>query len=260
MKTTFFASKVLYGLCVIFLAGCISQQTADKLNSRTDQLAQKTADAIFDRLDRVIPGIFLEDVSTRAGLPQGMKLRKISDEGIKITKAFEGFEPELYNDPAGNCTIGYGHLIKKSRCNGDEPGEISHCEVSRAGELRTSITLMRGEQILRCDILIAEVAVTQLVRPDLTDGQFSALVDFAFNVGTGNFAKSTLLRVVNSGDYSRVPGEFRRWIRVGPNILRGLQKRREEQIALFFGSSMKGVGKMPEEAELIDIREGEFSH
>ncbi|MBK6958449.1 MAG: lysozyme [Nitrosomonas sp.] len=189
----------------------MSHQTADKLSDRSNQLVQKTADAIYDRLDRLIPGIFLEEPS-KGGLPQGMTLRKISDEGIQLVKESEGFIPTLYDDPAGFCTIGYGHLVKYASCDGDKPSELAHCEVSTPGELRNAISELRGEQILRCDVIHAEAAVTRLARPDLTEGEFAALVDFVFNVGARRFEKSTLLRVVNNGNYQRVPVEFRRWV------------------------------------------------
>ncbi len=246
--------RILSVVIIAVLSGCASKETIKGIEQRTDQLVKKSADAMFDHLDRLIPGIFLEEPS-RAGLPQGMKLRRISDEGINITKESEGFISTLYDDPAGYCTIGYGHLIKLAQCSGDEPGELPHCDVSEPGELKKTISLFRGEQILRCDMTPAEVAVTRLARPDLTDGEFSALVDFTFNVGARNFEKSTLLRVVNSGDYQQVPIEFRKWVKAGGKVYRGLQNRREKEIKLFFGGVTRGG--QPGEVELIDIRTGE---
>lgn len=245
---------VFFVLIIFVLSGCATQKTIDEIKDRSDRLVKKSADAVFDRVERLIPGIFLEEPS-KAGLPQGMKLRRISDEGINITKESEGFIAELYDDPAGYCTIGYGHLIKLASCNGDEPGELPHCDVSEPGELKKTISLLRGEQILRCDMTPAEVAVTRLARPDLTDGEFSALVDFTFNVGARNFERSTLLRVVNNGDYQQVPIEFRKWVKAGGKVYRGLQNRREKEIKLFFGGVSRGG--QPGETELIDIRAGE---
>jgi len=206
--------------------------------------------------ERLIPGIMLEAPS-RAGLPRGVELRKISDLGLQITKDSEGFEPELYNDPAGYCTIGYGHLIKKAPCNGDERKELASCEVSVPGEFAAAISYSRGEEILRCDMVLAEMAVTQYARDDLTDNEYSALVDFTFNVGAGNFKRSTLLRKVNASDYQRVPYEFRRWVYANGKIYKGLQNRREKEIELFFGEKITPRGAMPKESELIDIRVGE---
>lgn len=53
-------------------------------------------------------------------------MRQISAEGLRLTKDSEGFVDQLYNDAAGYCTIGYGHLIKRSLCDGSEPQEF--CE------------------------------------------------------------------------------------------------------------------------------------
>lgn len=204
--------------------------------------------------ERLVPGIFLEE-PTRDGLPQGVILRKISDAGLSVTKDAEGFIREKYDDPAGYCTIGYGHLLQRNRCNGKEPGELESCEVSKRGEFRSAIYELRGEQILRCDMARAEVAVTRLARSDLTDGEFAALADFTFNVGARKFERSTLLRVVNDGNYQQVAKEFRRWVLADGKKLRGLQERREREIKLFFNGVARGG--QPEETELIDIRIGE---
>ena len=80
-----------------------------------------------------------------------------------------------------------------------------------------------------------------------------------FNVGVGNFRKSTLRRRVNARDFERVPFEFRRWVYAGGRKLSGLAKRREKEIKLFFED--KGVPRAiaPADVDLspIDIRSGE---
>lgn len=127
-------------------------------------------------------------------------------------------------------------------------------EVRRSFDPGIAVTKV-SEGFLRKDMNRAEVAVTALSRSDLTDGEFAALVDFTFNVGTGNFERSTLLRVVNNGDYQRVPKEFRKWVLAGGKKFRGLEERREREIKLFFNGVARGG--QPEEGELIDIRIGE---
>ena len=231
--------SIFLALIALVLTGCAVQKPIDVMSE-----------------ERLIPGIFLEEPS-RAGLPRGVELRKISDLGLQITKDSEGFEPELYNDPAGFCTIGYGHLIKKSSCNGDERKELASCDVSMPGEFTAAISYLRGEEILRCDMVLAEMAVTLHARDDLTDNEYSALVDFTFNVGAGNFKNSTLLRKVNAGNYQRIPYEFRRWVYANGKVYNGLKIRREKEIELFFGEKIVIRGEMPDESELIDIRVGE---
>jgi len=105
----------------------------------------------------------------------------------------------------------------------------------------------------------AEIAVMRLVTPNLTDGQYGALCDFVFNVGSGNLARSTLLKVVNARQYDRVPFQFRRWTRAGGKELPSLKARREKEIALFFeGIGIPRAAPSPDEdLTPIDIRTGE---
>ena len=69
-------------------------------------------------VDALTVGILLEE--TRSLIPEGTVLRDVYQSGINLTKESEGFRNKLYNDAAGYCTIGYGHLIKLSSCNGTE--------------------------------------------------------------------------------------------------------------------------------------------
>jgi GH24 family phage-related lysozyme (muramidase) len=193
------------------------------------------------------PGIFLEARERRV-LPPGTELRKIYDKGIELTKFSEGFVPHLYNDAAGYCTIAYGHLIKLAGCDGTEPEEF-----------KDGMTQERGTLLLRSDMEIAEWAVMRMVNKNLTDGQFAALCDFTYNVGSGNLKDSTLLKVVNAGEFERVPFQFRRWVKAGGRELPGLKVRREKEIELFFEeTAIPRAAPSPEEdLSPIDIRIGE---
>jgi lysozyme len=138
---------------------------------------------------------------------------KTSKRGIDLIKRFEGVRLHAYKCPAGVPTIGYGHTV------GVQMGE--------------SITLAQAEQMLRDDLPIYEVGVRSLVKQPLTQGQFDALVSFAFNLGVGALGKSTLLRRLNAGDYAGAAGEFGKWVNAGGIRLRGLVLRREAERALF---------------------------
>jgi len=159
----------------------------------------------------------------RALPPANYPLRLIASQGLNLTKTSEGWYPFRYNDVAHYCTIGYGHLIKKSTCDGTEPREF----------LRR-LSLQRGEEILLADMASSRYAVMRFVYVDLTDPQFAALSDFVFNVGSLNFQRSTLLKVVNARQDERIPGQFRRWVMAGGKTWQGLVTRREKEIALFF--------------------------
>ncbi|TPQ27882.1 lysozyme [Methylomonas koyamae] len=197
--------------------------------------------------EKITAGIFLEP-DERAVLPPGMELRPIYDKGLDLTKFMEGFRSLPYHDVAYFCTIGYGHLIKQARCNGTEPAEF-----------RNGISEPRGGELLVSDMERAQIAVLTKTKVPLTDGQYAALCDFVYNVGTGNFAKSSLLSVVNKQQFDRVPAQFRRWSKANGRVIKGLKIRNEKRIDLFFD----GIGvprAVPEaEAELpeIDIRLGE---
>jgi lysozyme len=160
---------------------------------------------------------------TRAVIPMGFDLRPLSSKGLKLTESSEGWYPYRYNDAARYCTIGYGHLIKKSPCDGTEPGEFLH-----------PLSEQKGEDLLASDMASSRYTVIIAVEVDLTNGQFAALSDFVFNVGTSNFMRSTLLKAVNAEEEDRISGQFRRWTLAGGKTWPGLVKRREREIALFY--------------------------
>lgn len=140
-----------------------------------------------------------------------------TQEGIDLIKKYEGFSSEVYLCPALKATIGYGHLVKE-------------------GESFKKISKAEGERILKEDVRFAEEAVSRLVKVDLTQGQFNALVSFVYNLGEGNFATSTLLKELNRGNYNKASKELERWVYVGKKRLKGLERRRNAEIKLFAGS------------------------
>jgi len=201
----------------------------------------------FPTVDRLTAGIFLEP-EERAVLPPGVELRPVYDKGIELTKVSEGFRSNLYNDAARYCTIAYGHLVKRAPCNGKEPAEF-----------RRGVSRERGTELLVDDMGTAQITVMTSVEVDLTDGQYAALCDFVFNVGSGNFRRSTLLKVVNAGQFERVPFQLRRWVKAGGRELAGLKTRREREIELFFdGLPLARLAPLEgEDLSVIDIRAGE---
>jgi GH24 family phage-related lysozyme (muramidase) len=102
-------------------------------------------------------------------------------------------------------------------------------------------------------------AVQRMATRPLSDGQFAALCDFAFNVGTTALRKSTLLKRLHEGRDVDVPAQFRRWVSAGGRVLPGLKTRREAEIALFFDGLPvpRAVPAPGEDLSVIDIRTGE---
>lgn len=202
--------------------------------------------ASYPSRDTMTAGIFLEpepEVFTRA-----VDVRRINDKGLELTKVSEGFVPHLYHDAAQYCTIAYGHLVKLARCDGTEPEEF-----------RKGLTVAQGTSLLRKDMGKAERAVTALVKVDLTDNQYAALCDFVFNVGSGNFSRSTLREVINAGEFDRVAYQFSRWVKAGGRELEGLKIRRKKEIELFYeGIAMPRAMPLPgDDTSTIDVRVGE---
>lgn len=144
--------------------------------------------------------------------------RKINAEGLRLIKQWEGKELVAYQDPVGIWTIGYGHT--------DEAGPPKVTPGLR-------ITDAEADEILKRDLGQYEAAVAQAVRVELSDNQFAALVSFTYNVGVGNFRKSTLLKKLNAGNYDAVPGELAKWNKAGGKTLRGLSNRRAAEAGLW---------------------------
>lgn len=140
-----------------------------------------------------------------------------SQRGIDLIKSFEGLRLSAYKCPADVWTIGYGTTA------GVQPGQ--------------TITKERAEELLREDVKRFEAQVLRLVKVPLTQGQHDALVSFVYNLGAGNLSNSTLLRLLNAGDYAGAAAQFDRWNKAGGKVLAGLVRRRAAERALFEGAS-----------------------
>ncbi|MEG0237934.1 MAG: lysozyme [Cetobacterium sp.] len=138
---------------------------------------------------------------------------KISQKGIELIKKFEGCKLESYKCPAGIWTIGYG--TTKGITSG------------------MKITKEKAEELLKLDVEKFEKSVLKLVKVDLNQSQFDALVSFTYNLGEGNLSSSTLLKKLNNRDYYGASEEFQRWNKAGVKVLNGLIKRRESERNLF---------------------------
>jgi lysozyme len=155
---------------------------------------------------------------------------KISDNGKKLLAKWEGIEHNVYDDAVGLPTIGVGHLLTKDELS-------SHQLIIED----TSVNYDNGlndEQVyglLAQDLNRFETTVDDSVTVDLAQNQFDALVSFSFNIGTGAFKDSTLLKHLNGGDYNDVPNQLLRWVKAKGKTLPGLVNRRENEIKLWKG-------------------------
>lgn len=146
----------------------------------------------------------------------------ISTQGVAFVASFEGFKETLYNDVAGNATIGYGHLVHSGPVDGTEPREW-----------RDGITQKEALDLLRHDLQNAVGHVKSRVKVPVSQAQFDVLVSFVFNVGVGNFQRSDLLARLNRGEYDSIPWELSRWTRAGGVRYAGLIRRRDQESDLW---------------------------
>jgi len=136
-----------------------------------------------------------------------------------LCRRFEGLHLRPYLCPAGVPTIGYGATFY-------EDGR-------RVALNDPPITAERAERLLQHQIRRQFLpAVLRLCPGADSTGKVAALVDFAFNLGEGNLASSTLRRKVNAGDWDEVAYQFMRWTKAGGRELRGLVRRRQAEVEL----------------------------
>lgn len=156
------------------------------------------------------------------------KKKKTKDRSIelavKVIKKWEGFMPEPYLCPSGVPTIGYGNTMYPT-------GERVTIEDPK-------IDKKKGEEILSHFVLNVKKQVEGVLEQKLTDNQLAALISFTYNVGIGNLSRSTLLSWINvKPEWDLIPDEFRRWNKGGGKVLKGLVSRREDETALWEGTS-----------------------
>jgi lysozyme len=147
----------------------------------------------------------------------------ISAAGVFLLKESEGYRNKVYLDTAGQATIGYGHKL--------QPGESFPNGIHEA----------KASSLLLADLRIAERCVERLVKVPLTQGQFDALVDFVFNLGSGRFASSTLLKDLNAGRYQDAVKDLLHWNRTGNEVSAALKARRKAEARLWQAGTVQNA-------------------
>lgn len=159
----------------------------------------------------------------------------VSQRGIDCIKHFEScLEPvtvkgvqmfAAYPDPAHGWkvpTIGWGTI------------QYPDGRKVAKGDL---IDQGRADRLLAWEVGEKAEGVRALVKVPVNSDQFAALVSFAYNVGLGNLGKSTLLKLLNAGDYAGAADEFLKWNKAGGKVLAGLTRRRKSERNLFLGKA-----------------------
>lgn len=149
-----------------------------------------------------------------------------------LIKKWEALKLEAYlPTPNDVWTIGWGHT------KGVHKG--------------MKITRDQAQAYFDSDIKWASDAVDELVKVPLTVNQRDALISFVFNIGRTAFSRSTMLRKLNAGDYEGAAAEFPRWNKQKGVVLRGLTRRRAEEMKYFMGVGVPGeVEEGPQSASV----------
>jgi lysozyme len=138
---------------------------------------------------------------------------------LALIERFEGLRLRPYICPAGVPTIGLG----STRYEDGTPVKLTD----------PAITRDRAYAIARHQIASEYLPQTLALCPGIdTPGRLAAIVDFAYNLGTGALRSSTLRKRINAGRWDDVPGELEKWVRGGGRVLPGLVARRKAESAL----------------------------
>lgn len=141
---------------------------------------------------------------------------QLSDAGLLHLQNREALRLVAYPDSGGVWTIGWGHT---------------------GPEVHPGLTITRAQAVsyLRIDVQRFVKAVNENVHVTLTQSQFDALVSFVFNVGISAFERSTVLELLNKGDYVGAESHFMDWIYVNHKVVDGLVNRRRSEQQEFEG-------------------------
>ena len=182
-----------------------------KINGK---LTQKQVDT-FNSLLTSVPINMLIDL---LGIEELSANKKTSSNGTSLIREFEGFVASAYLCPAGVWTIGIGTTVYP---NGTKVKQGGKCTQEQALEY------------LQHDLKSFEKTVNDSVKVPLSQNQFDALVSLSYNIGSGAFKNSTLLKKLNAKDYAGAADQFLVWNKGGGKVMQGLVKRRARERELF---------------------------
>lgn len=148
-------------------------------------------------------------------------ISKISNDGILQIKKFEGYSEIPYKCPASVVAIGYGSTTYED----GKPVSLSD----------PPITKKAANVLFLKKIRKLEKQVNRLLKTNISQNQFDALVSLTYNIGIGSFKKSNLLKLVNlNPNDPEIAVEFLKWTKVKGKVQKGLENRRIVEIDLYF--------------------------
>jgi lysozyme len=134
---------------------------------------------------------------------------------LALLKKFEGCSLVVYRDAVGILTTGWGHRLLPNE-------SFPH-----------GITQAIADGLLSSDAQIAGQDVNTEVTQQLNQNQFDGLTSWTYNLGGPRLCESTLLQLINAGDFAAVPAEWAKWCHAGARVLPGLVARRVAELALW---------------------------
>lgn len=146
---------------------------------------------------------------------------RISDNGIKLIQQFEGIRLTPYKDCVGLYTVGIGTLIGDGK--------------SLPDSWNREFTLEECYALLRAELAHIERGIFKYINVQLTQNQFDALCSFVYNLGLGCLQRSTLRAKLNRGNVAGALESWAKYNKAGGKVLKGLDLRRQAEIALFKG-------------------------
>jgi lysozyme len=144
-------------------------------------------------------------------------------DAVTFISKQETFSAYVYNDPPGSdkYSIGYGHQVR--------PGDPYFPNVQFKGP----ISFDEGKNLLLQDTLSSQSCVDSAVKVNLSQNQYTALVSLCYNIGCSAFSSSTLVRLLNQGNYQGASDQFASWVYSNGQLLSGLVNRRSQERSLF---------------------------
>lgn len=146
----------------------------------------------------------------------------MSRKGLEFLRQREASRNQAYQDNVGVWTIGVGHTAAAGPPKPVRGMRISDEEITA---------------ILAHDLVQYEDAVEKAIKVPMKQNEFDAMVSLCFNIGTGAFSKSSVVRWCNTGNKRKAADSFLLWNKGGRprRVIKGLTNRRNLERTMFLG-------------------------
>jgi len=221
--TVILNNTVVYMLHFELFSGKEGMNIMKPLTDRTESIYKRRSD-ILDPVELLIEG-YNNTFNYQNSLNDRKNIKSLvtSWKGKDFIKGWERLELMAYNDSKNYCTIAYGHLIERRKCE----------NITLPDDFRNGITQKKANKLFDDDILKFENAVKKAIKVNLYQHEFDALVSLLFNCGENFFYNNkapNLIKKINSEQYELAAAEFLDIINDGE---RGLIKRRRAEYEMF---------------------------